>query len=231
MIQKPAQKPGSQLKKAALKMRLRPANKNVSDYEKVMLALKRALKEIKAPVEKECWLLNLTRREATEVKLLQILIQLDRTGFRKFVRHLCRNCYPQKRVKLLTHARLILRRRNIQRRIMELSDHFDNNNEKRMSLANGIPCVLRRAKRGCWPNWNAEFNCGTTRVRLALCITQLAMLTYAVDGNINALKRMKPRKIECQSHGKWQTLPQHMYRAAITAIVEKTPLEVAALIS
>jgi len=59
---------------------------------------------------------------------------------------------------------------------------------------------------------------------------QIISLEDNATKNVGILKRIKPQRIQYLKDEQWNDLEKRCYRAAMTAIAEKTPIEMAALL-
>lgn len=181
------------------------------------------------PINRLGWVFNwLAKNPDKTEELAGILRQLDETGINRFS-HALSFRHPQGKQKdPIVCATRTLERRKIENRIVKLHELFQKGKQKRLILANGLKCILKSdGKRYCW---FATFNYAKTQVRLDLELGQIISLEDNATKNVGVLKRIKPQRIQYLKDGQWNDLEKRCYRAAMTAIAEKTPIEIAALL-
>ena len=160
--------------------------------------------------------------------LVKILRQLDRKGREMFGRALTYR-HPQRKTKNpVTCATRILKERTVSLRIEHFCSYYKKHRRKKVTLANGVPCTIATLTRH---RWFAVFNCDGARIRCIVYPSQLITLEDNVVKNASALKRLQPLRMDYNEGKKWHPLPSHLHRAALAAIAEKTPLEIAALLA
>jgi hypothetical protein len=121
-----------------------------------------------------------------------------------------------------------LNRRKIENRVERLHNLFREGKRRKLVLANGLKCILESDRnRYCG---FARFNYAKTQVRLDLEMEQIISLEDNATKNAGILKRIRPQSIQYLKDGKWNYLEKRCYQAAMTAIAEKTPIEIAALL-
>ena len=181
------------------------------------------------PIYRLGWVFNwLAKNPDKTEELAEILRRLDKTGINRFS-HVLSLRHPQGKPKdPIVCATRTLERRKIENRIVKLHELFQKGKQKKLILANGLKCILKSdGERYCW---FAMFNYAKTQVRLDLGLRQIISLEDSATKNVGILKRINPQRIQYLKDRKWNDLDKRCYRAAMIAIAEKTPIEIAALL-
>jgi hypothetical protein len=184
------------------------------------------------PLKRLTWLFDWTTKNPDKtVELTETLRQLDDEGKKLFFRALTYR-HPQGKTKdPLKCATRILKGRRLEWHMKDVRRYYRAHKQKTLLLSNGLECKITATTVYFRPVWYALFSCAETQLKCELHLKQLVFLEDNAARSAKTLKHLRPLNIRYLKDGKWQFLVDDRYYAAITAIAENVPLEIATLLS